>query len=248
MTELRPESLTWTGLLGRWVEFAQTAVALPDEGEGAQWRASVPAIIQLQAVTFALAELGELAADERALGRDRATLLIRASAEELDAHWRGEPMPQGLLELRADARTALTAANYAGSVELTWHGTEALEMPDVHVPAEPRILAMMEPGTLAMPGEPVGWWVDGEASIDLGVELVATTPAVPRQVYRQTNDAGRVVRDVIRPITADPVPGLPLLVRLRDDGEACGAFVKDADTWAQQQRAAMDGLVEVVEE
>jgi hypothetical protein len=72
---------------------------------------------------------------------------------------------------------------------------------------------------------------------------------VPRQVYRQTNDDGRIVRDVVRPITADPVAGLPLLVTMRNHGEPCGAFVRDAKTWAQQQRAAIDGdLVPVVED
>ena len=48
-----PEALTWTGLLTQWVQFAQATLALPDEAEGPRWRASTPAIINLQAVTFA---------------------------------------------------------------------------------------------------------------------------------------------------------------------------------------------------
>ena len=33
MTSIDPDALTWTGLLARWIEFAQASVAVPEEEE-----------------------------------------------------------------------------------------------------------------------------------------------------------------------------------------------------------------------
>jgi len=107
---LRPSELTWTALLGRWIDFAKASVALPDDEEGDCWRESVPAVINLQAVTFALADLDDLSADERALALDKAEILIDENDARLAEIWAGEPMPPGLAELRDDARMALRAA------------------------------------------------------------------------------------------------------------------------------------------
>ena len=71
-----PQALTWAAMLGRWVDFARSSVALPDDAEGRKLKASVPDLIQLQAVWFALQHLDDLPPDERALGRDRAGVLI----------------------------------------------------------------------------------------------------------------------------------------------------------------------------
>lgn len=107
---LHPEQLTWAALLGRWIEFAQSAVALPDDATGRAWKQAVPPIIGLQAVTMALGEVDELAADQRALGIDRANILIeRHTHELLDAFAVTDtsqlhPM---LIELIADAHAAL---------------------------------------------------------------------------------------------------------------------------------------------
>ena len=114
---LNPEALTWTGLLGQWVQFAQASLALPDDHEhrGAQWRASVPAVINLQAVTFALADLDRLAADERSLALDKAELLINQSTDQLSAIW--DPaggMSMELSEICLDASLALAKATDPG--------------------------------------------------------------------------------------------------------------------------------------
>ena len=76
------DGLTWAVLLGRWVEFARSSVALPGTGDGRRLRDSVPDLIMLQAVWFALEHLGELGAGERALGLDRAEEIGRASCRE----------------------------------------------------------------------------------------------------------------------------------------------------------------------
>lgn len=108
---LHAEKLTWAVLLARWVEFARSAVALPDDHEGRRMRDSVPDVIMLQAVWFSLAHLGELDADERALGLDRAEVLIEKHAGALQDRWRGADMPEGLQELIDDAWEALHNAS-----------------------------------------------------------------------------------------------------------------------------------------
>jgi hypothetical protein len=107
--DLRPEALTWTALLAQWVQFAQASLALPDSVDGSQWRASVPAIINLQAVTFALAELERLNAGDRPVALDKARLLIDQSARELKSIWRAALSP-ALIEICEDAQAALAAA------------------------------------------------------------------------------------------------------------------------------------------
>jgi hypothetical protein len=70
------ENLTWAALLGRWIDFARSAVALPDDTAGQAMRDCVPDIIMLQAVYFALKHLQDLDSQEKALGLDRAQVLI----------------------------------------------------------------------------------------------------------------------------------------------------------------------------
>jgi hypothetical protein len=104
---LHPGQLTWAALLGRWVEFARSAVALPEDPEGQRLRDSVSDIIMLQAVWFALHHLDELSDDEQALGVDRAEVLIDKHARQLEARWGDQPMPDTLRELIEDARRTL---------------------------------------------------------------------------------------------------------------------------------------------
>jgi len=106
---LYPEHLTWAALLAHWVQFARSAVALPDDTEGRAWRAAVPDLIRLQAVYFALGELGGLPADQRRLGLDRAEVLIERSADALRRAWDGGP-PDAVDELVRDARSRLAEA------------------------------------------------------------------------------------------------------------------------------------------
>ncbi len=100
------DKLTWAVLLGRWVEFARSALALPDDDAGRRLRDSVPDIIALQAVWFALDHLDELDADERALGIDRAEILIEKHRQALISRF-GDDLPPQLAELIADAQSQL---------------------------------------------------------------------------------------------------------------------------------------------
>ena len=104
---LPAEHLTWAVLLGRWVDFAKSAVALPSSTAGRRIRASVPDIIVLQAVWFALEHLHELDRGERALGLDRAEVLIEKHAGALRKRYRARRMPAALRELVDDAKRGI---------------------------------------------------------------------------------------------------------------------------------------------
>lgn len=106
--------LTWAALLGRWVEMARAAVALPDDAEGRAWREAIPHIISLQAVTMALGEAGELEADERALGLDRSRILIERAREGLAGLFDAEATHPMVRELLDDAGAALAKAEGLG--------------------------------------------------------------------------------------------------------------------------------------
>src|SRR5258705_12300610 len=98
--------LTWAALLAKWTEFAKSAVALPAEGEGGRLRRAVPAVIGLQAVTHALAELSLLPEGERAVGLDKASVLIARYSDDLSMIWDGR-VPGEVGELALDAEQAL---------------------------------------------------------------------------------------------------------------------------------------------
>ena len=98
-----PDQLTWAALLAQWVDFAKQAVGLPNDALGQRMRASVPDVIMLQAVWFALAHMDELTQDQRALGLDRAQVLIDRHVAALKQRWAGESMPDELQRLIDDA-------------------------------------------------------------------------------------------------------------------------------------------------
>ena len=55
----REKALTWAALLGKWAEFARSAVALPDEGDGGLVKKAVPDIIALQSSPHALGAIDD---------------------------------------------------------------------------------------------------------------------------------------------------------------------------------------------
>ena len=239
---LRPDALTWTALLSKWIEFAQSSVALPDDAEGQRWRKCVPSIITLQAVTFALGDLERLPTEERPLARDKAEILIRDHLRRIETVWRGVGLPPMLLEIVEDAHRQWRYALYAGLIELIWRGEKPWIVPALKAEEYTRgTLAVMQPGTIVMPEEPVAWCVDGE--IDrlesaLG-GCVRQTPPGPRQVYRQIDDHGRITHDLICPLETELPAGLPLLVPLLERGERIGHLTLDPEAWLAQQRASM---------
>ncbi len=104
---LDADKLTWSVLLGRWIEFARGALALPDNAQGRALRDSVADIIALQAVWFALQHIDELDADEKALGLDRAEVLIERHTAFINKRWENRELPSELTSLIADAHEAI---------------------------------------------------------------------------------------------------------------------------------------------
>jgi hypothetical protein len=248
--DLSPRELTWAALLSRWVEFAQAAVALPDDAEGEAWRASVPAIINLQAVTFALGEVAELPADERALGLDRAAILIRRGATDLNGAWRGEPMPERVRELIEDARAALRAAGDLATVLVADH--EGLVVPAWADSIDQLItsgfsgtLWVATPGLIVARSAPIAWWRDGAADV-IADAVPAATAVVARacQLYRMLDEAQRPTEDVVAPLDVSLPLGMPMLMVAIDHGDVCYDRTRDdrASDWAAtQQRVMPDG-------
>lgn len=99
---------TWPALLAHWLAFAQASLAFPQNPQGDRLRAAVPSIINLQAVTFALAELHLLPTADRPPAIDKAAHLIDQHAAVLTGLF--APDPNGEIDtLIADARAVLQA-------------------------------------------------------------------------------------------------------------------------------------------
>ena len=114
MQDLEPDRLTWAVLLARWTDFARSAVALPQDGEAGLVRASVTDVITLQAVWFALGQLEELGDAERALGLDRAGVLIDRHAGAIRKRFGDTPMPEDMVSLLDDVTDLYARCQQAG--------------------------------------------------------------------------------------------------------------------------------------
>jgi len=202
----------------------------------------VPEIIRLQAVAHALGELASIPAREQPLARDRAAVTVTQAAAALDALWRGESMPEPILDTLDDAQRALARAAWVGMRMAWWSGPGVLEMPGVALAeaSAPHTVAMMAPGTPVMPGCPVAWWVGGNVPQIEG--CVVNGSCEPLQVYRQFDKDGIATEDLIAPLDALP-PGMPLLVPLREDGQPLGHFLQPREAWRAMQSQALAGRV-----
>lgn len=107
---IEPVKLTWAALLGHWVDVSRAAVALPEDADSQRLKRLLPDVIMLQAVWFSLQHLDELDAAERALGLDRAAVLIDRHERAIREAWGDAEPPDALRELIADARQQLAAA------------------------------------------------------------------------------------------------------------------------------------------
>lgn len=133
----RRESITWATLLAHFTSLAKASLALPKDASGDRWRAAVPAIVSLQAVTHALwaldavQELEErrgkkpasrstrrerrvgvqmMENQERAVSLDKAEILIRRDSQRLRELWEHRTLHPELASLIDDANEAYDAA------------------------------------------------------------------------------------------------------------------------------------------
>ncbi|MFA6045644.1 MAG: hypothetical protein WC718_11725 [Phycisphaerales bacterium] len=228
--------ITWAGLLAKWTEFAQSAGALPTTGDGARMRACVPAIIGLQAITHALAELDELPIDEYALGQDRAEVVIRRHVDEIHYAWEAEPLPDALREIISDARLALLATKSAGLEWRVQGGPLVADHPaefgtsligagfvgDLYLPAPG--VPLFDGCPAAFLKAPNGAKPEKEfaAAVREFLRVVAKPTRVKfmRQAYRQFDfGTGKIRRDFVVPMNGELPGGQPLLVPVIIGGE-----------------------------
>ena len=235
MSDLQPELLAWTALLGRWIDLVKAGTGMPEAGDGDHWQKSIPAIIELQATAFALGDLESLESADRPLARDRATLLIEGADERLEVIWAEQGIPPELREIQDAASVALGQAMYAGLKWLKWNGPGTWQVPEISLPEVEGTLAMMQPGTIVLPGEPVAWFT--ERVRPLACEELETLPGEPVQVQRVIEDH-RIQHDLLTDLDHEIV-GVPLLVPLSLSGEAIGHFTVEAETWRLAQQQAM---------
>ncbi|MCC6425956.1 MAG: hypothetical protein IT435_03960 [Phycisphaerales bacterium] len=236
----RDDAITWAALLAKWTEFAQAALALPKDEQGKRWRAAVPDIIALQAITHALSEIDSLTRPgERALGIDRAQIQIRTHGGNLHRLWGDEPLMPQLAELISDATLAHEAARSAGSEwcvagdQLIAQHPASLVEPllaagfsgDLFVPTPgiplfrgcPAVFmdASMgeEPAAECLDLVDASDWFDGELAPPERIGGM-------RQAYRQFDfSRGVAVRDLVLPLRAGLPGGQPLLVCAIEKGK-----------------------------
>jgi hypothetical protein len=263
------EPIAWIALVARWTELARASRAIPPSDT--RLRDSIAHLIAIEATTAALGELAQVPEAERPHARTIAEMTIRRAATELDQLWRGEEWPNEFLDACEAAERALRVSIYAGLETLVVGGTEPIEVPafDLRLApdatneaASPRSqqgsLAVMPPGTIAMPGEPVCWWCGREAPVMIELDTTAaetqqTKPPelflqrnlAPLQVYRELDDRGCFVKDTVAPITDDLLAGLPLLVPILLDGVSIGRFLHTRTDWLAMQRAALAGRLAI---
>jgi hypothetical protein len=244
---------TWSALLGHWVALVKAGEGLvqaaPDDPEAARWRASIPEVVTLQAITFALGDLAGLPEADRPLARDRADLGVTAAAATLDEIWHGVEMPESMLEIAGDARRAVDQAVYAGLRWIVLGGSSRMRMPVIDWDADPDAdrgtLAVMLPGTIVLPGEPVAWWTERSRPPALIEELWEDVEGPPVQVYRELSEDGRVLGDLVASLDDLPA-GLPLLAPIVLDGHPIGRPSVDVDAWsAANDRAFAEAPMEV---
>ncbi len=227
------QDLSWPLLLAKWTEYAKAAVALPRTEEGDRERNSVPAVIALQATTFALSEIHRLPTDERLLGIERADYTVRERSAELDQLWRGHPMPDAMLDLLTDASRAVQfastlgteyrAASDATSPDLDAMLTLQTTLIAASTDAHPLTAYALHPGTRIAAGTPV-LFVNPDCPITLtptalspDCPLTEPRTTAPMQVYR--NAEGDRTTDLASPMNTAMPPGRPLLIPLLIDGQ-----------------------------
>lgn len=237
------DGLTWSTLLGRWMEFARASVALPPDAEGDRWRRAVAPVIGLQAIAFALTDLARVAPEERPLALERAEAGLREYAGALHHLWAAEPLPAPIAEVIDDARSALQLAASGGE-------EQSVDRDDFIAPdPTPMARAMVDagfkgdlwaatPGTRLAPGAPAAF-----ARPDFrGVRwpgCAAPHWSPQPQLYRQVDDAGQVVGDLVAPLEAGLPPGRPLLRLVIERGRL--SHTPDAEaqrSWEDAQRRA----------
>jgi hypothetical protein len=222
------DATTWAGLLGRWVDLAKAARALDGADDG-PWQRALPAIITYEALAQALAHIADLSVEERSYALDQATVLLEARRSDMDDAF--DELPEVVAEADAAVVAAITNARRSCVWTILWEGPGPLTMPGVAgVPtraSDDGAVAVMPPGTLALPSEPIAWWIGrDEPILARGIAGCQAVPLDhPLQVWRCFGPDGQAHQDRIRDINDEgPEGGIPLLLPLIAGGSRLDAL------------------------
>ncbi|MFG0258127.1 MAG: hypothetical protein ACF8GE_09520 [Phycisphaerales bacterium JB043] len=237
------DAIAWSALLARWIDWARSSVALPDDAEGSGWKSSLPHLIALQAITHALDELPSVIPADRPLALERAQVSIRSHAGDVHACWAGHPLPSSILTIVDEAHHALARAHTLGRVFHVGHSGWIAPDPTYWATALVErgfagdACAVMA-GTLLAPGAPASWCADTSVEIPDIPGCALAGLLVRPQIYRQQTDDGEV-RDICGVFASELLPGLPLMVPVVERGAPIYEFDERAThRWIEDQARA----------
>lgn len=235
-------SISWSTLLAGWIQFAQRAVALPKDEEGQRWRDSVAPTIGLHAMAMALGEIDKIDPEERPLAMDKSEIGIKSHIMELNETWRGETMPESIIDVIEDAKKAWEDALHEGVVWVvkserfvSFHPAELGEaLLDAGYIGE---VMLSSPGVEMFKGAPIAIArhnSGGQPEDDIlkmiqgflnACDGTVEHPQIIRpicQVYRQYDFLkGGAAKDLVASVTGQLQAGQPLLIPVVSGGEMC---------------------------
>jgi hypothetical protein len=186
---MNPDRISdWNALLASWTDFARRAASLPKTSQTARLQQVLPAIIGLQAITHAAAEIHELPEAEQIVGLDRADVLRIQYDAQVRAAWDDgfEELPNELLALLDDAVQAVKLARSGGFMWVVASDRFVVAHPEPLVAALTALkssdgssafrgdLWVPTPGVPLFAGSPIAF-VAGARGVTPGHEIVAIT-------------------------------------------------------------------------
>jgi hypothetical protein len=178
---------------------------------------ALPHVITCQALCHALPDVLGLPESERSHAMDVAAVVIRQVDEACEAIF--SEVPELLQEARRDAQEALALLHLQCCWTLIWEGEHPLIVPETPegVPArgDTGTLLLALPGTVVLPGTPVGWWSNrAEPMLGHFVPGLQARPLLEGvQLWRVVDGNGQWCQDVVLELEDDPpTQATPLLV------------------------------------
>jgi len=210
---------TWTALLAHWTDMARLARAI-DHSDGADpgpLSLALPHIITCQALIHALPEVLSLSEAERSAAIDLAAAMLTRVDAACESTFNA--VPEVLSDTRREAEFALDDLRLQCCWTLIWDGDVPLIVPEPPdgVPArgDEGTLLLALPGSVLLPGTPVGWWTNRvEPMLGHFVPGLRARPLLDGvQLWRVVDADGLWCRDVVLDLDQDPPDNAtPLLV------------------------------------